>query len=347
MKILFLAPANSIHTKKWASAFKIDNEVIVCSIHRDISIDAKVYYLPIKNKIGYYLNALFLGMIVKKIKPDIINVHYASGYGTLARIARLKRYILNVWGSDVFDFPFESKLKMCIIKKNLKHAFQIASTSEVMKEQVLRLIKPRREIVVIPFGVDTKLFKPSIKPRNDKFIVGTVKTLSPQYGISTLIRAFDYAMTLGMRNTELIIVGGGKQMNELKKLACSLPSFRQIQFIGPVNHNDVLDYLAKFDIYVALSERESYGVAVVEAESCGIPVVVSSAGGLPEVVDGNISGFIVSIGDWKNAGEKIYQLYNNEGLRKTMGQEGRKLVLQRYDWNNCVNMMKAVFQSCL
>jgi glycosyltransferase involved in cell wall biosynthesis len=349
MKILFLAPANSTHTQKWINAFRQNHEVFLCSMHFDKTVIHNVCYLPIHNKLGYYFNAPLVKHFVKKIKPDIINVHYASGYGTLARIAGLKKYILNVWGSDVFDFPYESKLKMGIIKKNLKYAFQIASTSEIMKKQVLRLINPLREIVVTPFGVDTRIFKPEAKRTSYKFIVGTVKTLAPKYGISVLIRAFDYAVTLGMYNAQLIIVGGGEQMSELKALAHSLQSSEHIRFIGSVNHNDVPEYLTRFDIYAALSESESesYGVAVVEAESCGIPVIVSSAGGLPEVVDENVSGFIVPVGGWKIAGEKILQLYHDEGLRKKMGQAGRRLVLERYDWNDCVGIMRNVFENCL
>jgi glycosyltransferase involved in cell wall biosynthesis len=268
MKILFIAPANSIHTQRWVSAFMADNEVFVCSMHQGSFIETPVFYLPLKSKIGYYLNAFFLKGIIKDINPDIINVHYASGYGTLARMAGLKKYLLNVWGSDVFDFPYESKLKMNIIKKNLTYAFKLASTSEVMKEQILHLVTPFREIAVTPFGVDTQIFKPATKHMDTKFTVGTVKTLMPKYGISVLIKAFDYAISLGMSNARLVIVGGGEQMHELKRLAGSLASSGYIQFIGPVDHSEVPKYLTSFDIYAALSESnsESYGVAVVEAE---------------------------------------------------------------------------------
>jgi glycosyltransferase involved in cell wall biosynthesis len=313
-------------------------------MHRDNSITTNVYYLPFKNKFGYYLNAFFLKETVRKIKPDIINVHYASGYGTLARMASLKNYILNVWGSDVYDFPYESKVKMWIIKKNLQNAFQIASTSEVMKQQVLKLINPSREIVLTPFGVDTHFFKPMKKKETDIFVVGTVKTLAPKYGIATLIRAFDYAVTLGMNNAQLIIVGDGKQEQELKGLARSLKSYEKIQFIGLVKHTEVPGWLTRFDLYVALSESESFGVAVVEAESCELPVIVSDAGGLPEVVKENISGFIVPKNDWKAAGEKIYALYNNRDLCKSMGDAGRKFVLEKYDWTISVEIMNRLFQ---
>jgi glycosyltransferase involved in cell wall biosynthesis len=350
MKILFIAPANNPHTQKWVHGFRVQHEVFLCSMHIDPLLNIEnIFYLPIKNKLGYYLNAFFLKRIAKKIKPDIINVHYASGYGTLARMAGLKNYVLNVWGSDVYDFPYESRLKMSIIKKNLKNAFQIASTSEVMKKQTLKLINPKKEIIVTPFGVDTNIFITIKKDFADKFIVGTVKTLAPKYGISTLLQAFDYAVSLGMSNAQLIIVGGGEQENELKMLSQSLPSNEKIVFIGAIKHSDVPGWLTRFDLFVALSESESesFGVAVVEAESCGLPVIVSSVGGLPEVVENNITGFVVPRGDWKCAGEKIFQCYNNRDFCKKMGEAGRELVLKKYDWNKCIQIMEKLFENVI
>ena len=167
MKILYIAPGNSIHTQKWIDAFSKDNEVFLITMHKpNLKIeDCSVFELPIKSGLGYYLNAIQVHKIVKRIKPDIINVHYASGYGTLARLSNIDRYILNVWGSDVFDFPYESKLKMKILKRNLLAAAQIASTSYVMKKQVETLIDVKKEIVVTPFGIDTSFFTPQ-KKRN-------------------------------------------------------------------------------------------------------------------------------------------------------------------------------------
>lgn len=348
MKILFLAPATSIHTQKWVNAFSKDNEVYLVTQHPCPEYDfANTIVLPVKNGLGYYLNAISLHNIVKKINPDVINVHYASGYGTLARIAKLPPYILNVWGSDVYDFPYESKTKMNIIKKNLKAAYAIASTSYVMKEQTLKLYKHSKDITVTPFGIDTNLFKPcEMKSESEKFIIGTVKTLDPKYGISTLIKAYNYAFENGLKNSELILVGGGPQEIELKNLAKSLPCSDNIKFIGKIPNKQVPNYLTKFDIYCALSESESesFGVAVVEAESCGIPVIVSDRGGLPEVTENNNTGFIVPHSDYEAAGKKILELYNNEALRKEMGINGRKLAVERYDWNVCVDIMKNLYE---
>lgn len=345
MKIVYIAPGSSIHTQKWIDAFSKNNDVFLITMHKpNIEIkNCKVFVLSIKGSLGYYLNAFEVHKIVGNIKPDIINVHYASGYGTLARVSKIGRYILNVWGSDVFDFPYESKLKMKIVKRNLLSAAQIASTSYVMKKQVERLVNVKKEIVVTPFGIDTSFFTPQKKEESDKIIIGTVKSLSQKYGINYLIKAYNYAYENGLKNSELRIVGGGSQKNELVDLANSLPAKNNITFVGVIPHTDVPKHLTQFDIYVALSESESFGVAIVEAEACGIPVVVSDVGGLPEVVQNNETGIIVPAKNYVEAGKAILTLASNKALRTEMATKARALAVERYDWKLCVKIMESLF----
>ena len=151
MKILFLAPASSIHTVRWVNALAQKNEVYLVSLlnHKmiddEIDLKVKINYLPISGGKGYYLNGNALKKLARQLNADIVNVHYASGYGTLARIAHLPNIILSVWGSDVYDFPYRNRINMYIIKKNLLYAKHIVSTSEAMKIQVLNILDKKIE----------------------------------------------------------------------------------------------------------------------------------------------------------------------------------------------------------
>ena len=147
MKILFLSAANSIHTVKWVNALvEKGHEVVLVSNKghepKEDALDNRIqfYCLKYSGNLGYFLNAKELSILVKKIKPTVINVHYASGYGTLARIAKLPPYLLSVWGSDVYDFPYESKIKNRILKKNIKNADMLASTSKCMAQQLRKVM---------------------------------------------------------------------------------------------------------------------------------------------------------------------------------------------------------------
>lgn len=94
MKIIFLGEATSIHTIRWVNSLSEKGiEVILVSLKGEVDIigkineNVKVIYLPFGTKLGYYLNVFALKKIISKEKPDLINAHYASGYGTLGRLS--------------------------------------------------------------------------------------------------------------------------------------------------------------------------------------------------------------------------------------------------------------------
>ena len=349
MKILFLASASSIHTIRWVNEMaRRNHEVHLVSLQPICEpLDERIrYYLPpFPASIGYYANYPWVRKVAKKVNPDIVNAHYASGYGTLARLVDFHPTLLSIWGSDVFDFPYEARWKKRMIRKNLDAADRVASTSRVMKQQAENLFSPKREIAVTPFGVDCSVFRPQPKLPNDILRIGTVKTLIPKYGIFYLIEAFAIAKGQGLRSAELILVGDGPQRKELEEKAVKFNVRDSVKFIGPVPHADVPNWLSSFHIYAALSvlDSESFGVSVVEASACGLPVVVSDAGGLPEVVLNGKTGFIVPKRDARTAAEKLLLLAADVDLRYRMGREGRAYVLKHYEWSENADQMERLY----
>ena len=323
MKILFLAPANSVHTIKWVNALqKKGNEICLVSLaeHKTIEVLEKgitVRYLKINGKKGYYANAFALRKITEEFAPDVINAHYASGYGTLMRISRLprNRCILSVWGDDVYRFPYESKVTFHIIRKNLSYTSYIASTSYCMKEQVERLIQKECKITVTPFGVDTKIFSGKEHSfDDDKFVFGSMKSIEYQYGIDILIKAFAiFIHNLDKTQQDRVflkIYGSGTIEEEMRLLAESLGVGKQIEFCGYISNKLVPEALNKIDVLCLTSvETESFGVAAVEAMACQVPVIVSDVVGYKEVVLHNRTGLVVpqfNIEATCKAMEKLY-----------------------------------------
>lgn len=352
MKIAFLAGHSSIHTVKWVNEMAgRGHDIHLITMHfgtEELHKNIKVYNLPFKPPLGYYSNLFHIRKLLKQIQPDILNTHYASGYGTLARLSGFQPNLLSVWGSDVFDFPFESGLKMKIMQKNLKATTRIASTSNIMKKQTESIYKHKNDIAVTPFGVDCEWFRPiQVEKDNSKIIIGTVKKMDPKYGISTLIEAFALVKNRTEQVLELVLVGGGPQEEELKLLAKNLGVESSVKFIGVVPHHEVPRWLNSFDIYVALSDSESFGVAIVEASACGIPVVVSDAGGLPEVTKDGVTGYIVPRHNPEMAADKLEILINDEELRTKMGKAGREFVLENYEWQENADRMESLYKEVI
>ena len=144
MKLCFLAPANNYHTQKWCNYFvKKGYEVHVISFINAKINGAKVHWIDSKaeynhsdaKKMKYLAQRGKVKKLVKKISPDIIHVHYASSYGTVAAISGLNNYILSVWGSDIYEFPQKSFFHKMLLKFSLKRAKYLFSTSKAMAQE--------------------------------------------------------------------------------------------------------------------------------------------------------------------------------------------------------------------
>ena len=360
MKVIFLSSANSIHTIQWAKYLaNIGIDVHVVSQHpvsQDFPQHIPVHILPFKGFPGYFLNCFALKKLVELIKPDIINVHYASGYGTTARLTNFHPYVLSVWGSDVFEFPFRSSLHKYLLKRNLAAADTIASTSIAMSNQTQQFLTSDRHISITPFGVDFSKFDKNRVKKSDQNIItiGTVKTLKHVYGIDLLIQALAKVYNLlQQQNSQLAkkikfrIVGGGEDLSKLQQLAENLGIGHIITFVGRVEHDVVPQELAQLDIYVALSRQESFGVAVLEAQAMGLPVVVSNVGGLPEVVKQGETGYIVETENPDQAAEMIVKLILDHQLRDNFSINAQNFARQFFSWEACAQNMKKVYQETL
>ncbi|WP_314811872.1 glycosyltransferase [Fusobacterium pseudoperiodonticum] len=359
MKIIFLGGAGSIHTIRWVNSLSEKGlEVILVSLKGEVETigkindNVKVIYLPFGTKLGYYLNVFALKKIISKEKPDLINAHYASGYGTLGRLSGFNKKILNVWGSDVYDFPNESKLKKRIIEKNLKNYTAIASTSYCMAEETKKYLENKsKEIFITPFGVDTEKFKNlNIEKKENEITIGIVKTLTEKYGIEYLIKAIKELENIldieNYKKIRLLIYGKGELKNKLEDLTKELQIEDKVIFKGYISNEDVPKALNEMDIFVVPSilDSESFGVAAVEAMACEIPVIASSVGGLKEVIVDKETGYLVPKKDHKEIAKYLKKLILDKNLRTSLGKNGRKRVLENYDWNSNVDYMIKIYR---
>lgn len=356
MKIAYLASAFSIHTVRWVNEMtKRGYEVHLITMHpprteNPIDNNVSIYILPFSPPAGYFLNKWHLKKLLSRISPSLLHTHYAGGYGTLSRLSGFHPTLLSVWGSDIFDFPYQAKWKEKILRKNLAAPDYITCTSHIMKIQTKKFVNPKYPISVVPFGVDCQKFKPLEGIRNDdEFVVGIVKTLEENYGVKYLMEAFAMVRKnyIGSKRLRLLIVGEGPLKNQLKSLAKELEVENETDFLGYVPHSDVSRILNRFSVFVSVSDSESFGVAVIEASACGIPVIASDAGGLPEVVKHGETGFIVPRRNPQRTAEGIMKLIESPKLRDEMGRAGRNFVLQNYEWNENTSRMEKLYKKIM
>ncbi len=361
-RILLLADVNSPHTQKWVvSLINSGFDIAVFTLSKSTldwhkGLDnfqlfekygfSKEVFLSSKFSKLRFLNVVpELKKIISTYKPDILHAHYASSYGLIGALTGFHPFIISAWGSDVFTFPQEGFLNKLILKFNFRKADVILSTGQVMKSEISKYTS--KEVFITPFGVDTEHFKPMPYQKSEELIIGTIKRMEDTYGISYLIRAFKI-LTQRYRNVpmRLLLVGDGAQTESYKKLVRDLDLEPMVTFTGLIPHNEIVTFHNKLDIFAALSLSESFGVAVLEASACEKPVVVTNVGGLPEVAINNYTGFIVQPANIEDAALALSKLVEDAQLRAELGSNGRKFVIENYQWSRCVDIMADIYNNC-
>lgn len=355
---MLLSGASSIHTIRWANGLhKAGVEVHLISQHKPLEMldsGINLYLLENKGIIGYFTMVPKVRSLVRKIKPDVLSAHYASGYATTASLVGFRPWMLSVWGSDVYDFPLKSAVHRKLVQWNLRKADRVASTSYCMAEQVRSLTPEISDIAITPFGVELKHYENVERLRaksSESVTVGTVKVIDDKYGIDTLVMAFSLALKRlqkikGAPTLKLRIVGDGPKLADIKALIASEGLENNVKCVGRVPNIEIPKELEKLDIFVALSrlDSESFGVAIIEAGAAGRPVIVSDAGGLPEVTIDEQTGFVVERENPEEAADKIVELTLNRELRQRMGENALKHVAEKYSWDESVRIMVSELQ---
>ncbi len=357
VKILLLADAKNYHTRKWAlGLYERGVQVKVVSLNKDghdffqgktgFSSCSLGFSDSFVKKGGVskllYLKVIFqIKNIIKEFDPDIVHSHYVSSYGLLGALTKNRKFIISVWGSDIYDFPKKSWFHKIIVKYALSRADYVCSTSICMKQVAKKYTS--KMIAVIPFGVNTNFFSPqNINKKSSIFHIGIVKSLSPKYGIDTLLKAVSIVIHEKKLNVKLDIVGDGIYRAEYEKLARSLNIDKCVRFFGFIDKQEIPTFLNKLDVFVALSrlDSESFGVAVVEAMSCEIPVIVSNVDGFKEVIHKGL-GRCVEKDNPVEAADAIEWVYKNRNIAKEKAKCARKKVIKEYDFE--INLTQQIF----
>jgi L-malate glycosyltransferase len=353
MRVAILSAGSSVHTIRWVRGLaKAGLDVHLITQHpllEPLDDVAEVHQFPFRKLFGYFTMVPGVRKLLRRIRPEVVNAHYASGYGTTARLVGYRPWILSVWGCDVYDAPFQSFLHKRWIKANLEGADSIISTSQCMAEQTRRVSSDLGEISVVPFGVNLEAYEgieKQVAPENAPLVVGTVKSMEPVYGIDILIRSFALAFeqlthqdSSWSSRLTLRLIGGGSAMEEYRQLSQELGIGHVTEFVGQLPHSEIPCELIKFDVFAALSRSESFGVAVVEAGAAGLPVLVSDAEGLKEIVVEGRTGRIVPREDVTASAAALIELLRNRDLRQKLGQQGRQHAFENYNWSDCVQKM--------
>jgi len=224
---------------------------------------------------------------------------------------------------DFFKIP---KMKNFINKFLLEHPYsRFIAVSEWMLRNVHTNIgidiSPKS--VIIPNGVDTKLFK--FKDRwNKRYNVLTIRPLilKGKYAVDLAINTFKYIRT---PQISLSIYGKGKDAAIIRQIIKN-GSFRSKIILNEVfiQNREIPKIHDLHGIYYAVTRMDAQGVSMCEAMASGLPVISFNICGIPEFVKHNKTGILIEPFNIQEAANWIENLTYDRNLYIRISENARK-----------------------
>lgn len=162
----------------------------------------------------------------------------------------------------------------------------VLSGSTYTRDMLLEVtpLSPDRVSLFYENGVSDAAFFPPVRRDRDRFQLLFTGRLVPYKGADMLLDAMARLPATLRAKTELLVVGDGPELQNLKVQSAQNGLDGCVIFTGRVPQPEVARYCRESDLFCFPSIREFGGAVVMEAMACGVPCVVVDNGGIGEYV---------------------------------------------------------------
>jgi glycosyltransferase involved in cell wall biosynthesis len=263
------------------------------------------------------LNAL-VGIFLKKI--GIVNkvVFYVADYTE------------NRFKVIPLDLLYNHMTRLCA-----QYADIIWSTTQRAAYRLEKQGAKKEKIIVVPNGVNfNKIPKNTLRRSEVYKRLIFVGHLTQTKGVECVLKEFPNIMRK-FQNVRFFIVGSGPYEIQLRKLVDSLNLGHYVKFLGYMNHDDVLEFLPKFDVGLApYTYYDDYvrfcdPVKVKEYLACGCSVLISD---IPEIaleISRERAGLVYA--NAEELHQSLLKLLTDDATLNEYRRNAIKLS-KRYDW---------------
>ena len=280
-----------------------------------------------------------MATVARAEKLDLLHVHYAIPHSISAILAResikQKRYvpvITTLHGTDI-TLVGADRSYLPITRYGLQQSDGVTAVSKFLKQATIETFD-FDDVEVIPnfiCGFHYKRIEDS--PLRNELAPNGEKLLTHVSNFRPVKRPLDCVEIFAKvkkrhPKTRLVMVGDGPERGACVYKAEQLGVSDDVIFVG--KQGRIADYLGVSDIFLLPSELESFGLAALEALACEVPVISTRIGGIPEVVNDGETGFLSDVGDIEKMTADVLRLLADEDLRRSFGEKGRELAVQRY-----------------
>ncbi len=272
-------------------------------------------------------------------------VHYMSEAARKRNIPYIisPRGMLESW--SVSQKRIKKQLAMFLYQKtDIDNAACIHATSQMEAENI-RKLGFKNPIAIIPNIIDVPEFNSPIKEKIKKNKILFLSRIHVKKGVETLIEAWDQIPRDTRQNWVIELVGNGDSVyiERLINIIKGLNLEQEIFYLGARFGDDKNKCYDEADLFVLPTYSENFGLVIGEALIFGIPVITTKGTPWQELERYN-AGWWVDIGIEPLKIALMEAMSLNKDKLHDMGQNGRRLVLEKFNGESVSRHMRELYE---
>ncbi len=308
----------------------------------------------------FYSPALAKELAARVPEHDLVHIHEIWHYPCYIACKTAKKanrpYIVTVHGElepwCVDHKAFKKRIYSALIQKRiLNEASAIHAVTQEEAEHI-RAFGVSAPIVVIPNGIEPTDFQGLPSPEEmdrlypelvGKKVLLFLGRIHQKKGLDILARAFGQ-IARSRKDLHLLIVGpdNDNYRSQVERLLESEGILDRTTFTGMLTEREKLAALSRADICAIPSYSEVRTIVALEAMACGVPVVITRQCHFPEVAEARAGIVIEPNAD--QLADALNKLLDNPRLCKEMGENGRRLIMEKFTWDKVADQMIQLYE---
>ncbi len=274
--------------------------------------------------------------LIEQVKPDLIFTH---GFNGPVIVKALKfRYKLAIPFVCSYHGEYHAPSQVRKLVEPLfnasmhylyrHHAVGVVCVCEYSKRFLISCGVDPEKINTIHNGIElcvvpekNKLLRNEFNIDDDSLVIGIASRIDPVKGLEFLLDAAAALIDEG-KNIDLVLVGDGFSLNDLKSQAEALKIVDRVHFVG--FQEDMAPWLAMFDIFALPSRAEYHSIGLLEAMRFQKAIVASDVGGNTESVRDEKEALVVPAADVDALRKALLRLIESVDLRSRLALAARQ-----------------------
>jgi len=305
VRLAFLSIGRHIHTERWIRWFaERDCECHLLTVQPGPVPGVAVHDIRAGFGPKPLRYAASLGVVKKlltRIRPDLLNTHFLTGYGYWGDFSGFRPNVLTVWGDDVYVTPHESRLKNWLARRALRNCDALTGDSADILSCSAALGADPAQSYRILWGVDFDVFRPfdALHWRREKgFADDDLVFFSPRsytqpyYNIDTVIAAAAQVRAQEPR-ARFLFAGYEGDPEPFRQKARAAGIEDVMAMVGRLPHEEFATALNASDVFISVPSVDATAVSLLEAMSCACGIIISSLPSSLEWIQDQRSGLVV------------------------------------------------------